>query len=201
VLKKTFAGRERDAHYRMVVDNMQAATADWQDVCDVLFEYRPELDEADSVRPDGVVFPVRELNTAGRFIAAAFFPNDPVDRRRVLIDPSYYAVDLPFNKVGVLRHELGHVLGFRHEHIRSGAPPECPGEDTAGTFPFGAYDPKSVMHYFCGGVGSVELAISALDQLGAERLYGPAGGGSGLVAAAHPVAAAFGAPLPTAFVR
>jgi hypothetical protein len=28
------------------------------------------------------------------------------------------------------------------------------------------------MHYFCGGVGSRELAITELDQQGAQRLYG-----------------------------
>ena len=29
------------------------------------------------------------------------------------------------------------------------------------------------MHYFCGGVGTPALAISPLDRIGAQRLYGP----------------------------
>ncbi len=29
------------------------------------------------------------------------------------------------------------------------------------------------MHYFCGGVGSRELAITALDRVGAQVVYGP----------------------------
>lgn len=205
VLRKTFAGADRDEHYEMVVDNMRAATGEWEAVCNIRFEYKPELDDSDGVRPDGVVFPVRELNTGGRFIAAAFFPNDPTDRRRVLIDPTYYPESLRFDKVGVLRHELGHVLGFRHEHIRSGAPAEChrPNlrEDLQGTLDLTQYDPRSVMHYFCGEVGSRELAITDLDRMGAERLYGPPGGGAGLVGETGPAAAAFAAPLPTVYVR
>jgi hypothetical protein len=199
VLKQTFVGPDRDDHYQLVVERMKEATADWEATCDVRFEHKQALDSFDGVRPDGVVFPVRELDTNGRFIAASFFPNDPLDRRRLVIDPSFYPAALRFSKRGVLRHELGHVLGFRHEHIRGGAPPECPKESTAGTFPFTDYDPKSVMHYFCGGVGSAELAITPLDQVGAVKLYGaPAAGLSGLVGGEDP--AELLAPVPAAFV-
>jgi hypothetical protein len=202
VLKNTFVGPNREAHYRSVVDNVQAATADWEAVCSVRFEYKPELDTSPGVQPAGVIFSVRELDVGGRFIASAFFPNDPLERRRVLIDPSYYPPGLIFDKVGVLRHELGHVLGFRHEHIRSGAPADCPQEGTEGTFPFTEYDPRSVMHYFCGGLGSKTLSITDLDRVGAERLYGgPGGGPSGLVMGGGPTSASIDAPLPMAFVR
>jgi hypothetical protein len=30
-----------------------------------------------------------------------------------------------------------------------------------------------VMHYFCGGVGSSQLAMTELDRLGAQKVYGP----------------------------
>jgi hypothetical protein len=94
-------------------------------------------------------------------------------RRKVVFDSSYFRPGLRFNRVGVLRHELGHVLGFRHEHIRSGAPAECPGDDEAvKLFPFGEYDPRSVMHYFCGPVGNPDLRFSAGDRKGAQQLYG-----------------------------
>jgi len=72
----------------------------------------------------------------------------------------------------VLRHELGHVIGFRHEHIRSGAPPVCPHEDTTGTINLTDYDPRSVMHYFCGGVGSRTLEITDIDRTGSQQVYG-----------------------------
>ncbi len=37
----------------------------------------------------------------------------------------------------------------------------------------GDYDPQSVMHYFRGGVGSPQLAITSLDQTGSQSVYGP----------------------------
>lgn len=139
VLRQTFPS---DAQYRLVVENMQQATRDWMNTCGVVFEYMPDLDNSGSTRHNGVMFPVRFIDARGSFIAAAFFPTDPKSRWRVLIDPSYFHTD--FDKVGVLRHELGHTLGFRHEHIRSGAPAVCPDESRADTIDLTKYDPKSV---------------------------------------------------------
>ena len=114
VLRNTFpvAGQ-----YQTIVENMQKATGDWSQTCGVTFEHKVALDTTPGTSvPAGVTFAVRGINTNGQFIASAFFPDDPLDRRRVLIDPSYFTTN--FDKRGVLRHELGHVLGFRHEHIR-----------------------------------------------------------------------------------
>jgi hypothetical protein len=169
VLKNTFS---TEADYNMVVANMKQATWGWESVCGIKFEYKPELDNSTTTKPQGVLFPVREIDAGGQFIAAAFFPTDPKDRRRLLIDPSYYDPDLGFDKVGVLRHELGHVLGWRHEQIRSEAPAICPDEDTTNTVDLTQYDPQSVMHYFCGGVGSRDLAITDVDKVGSQKVYG-----------------------------
>jgi hypothetical protein len=171
VVKNTFNGS--DANYKLVVDCIEKATADWEATCGVQFRHMQELDEHDGVKPEGALFAVRELDAGGQFIAAGFFPNDPTDRRRLVIDPSFYAADLIFDRVGVLRHELGHVLGFRHEHIRSEAPPVCPKEDLWDVKYLGQYDPQSVMHYFCGDVGSKSLRITDLDRVGSQQVYGP----------------------------
>ena len=168
VLEHTFPRQE---WYEEVAENMQLATADWEGTCGVRFEYRYDLDNSDSLRPPDVLFPVRLINAGGAFIAAAFFPNDVVSRRRLFVDPSYFSTR--FDHVGVLRHELGHTLGFRHEQLRPEAPPQCPDEDPTGTLDLTLYDPKSVMHYFCGGVGSRELAITDVDREGSQFVYGP----------------------------
>jgi hypothetical protein len=169
VLKNTF-NTEQD--YDIVVSSMKQATWAWESVCGIRFEHKPELDTSATTKPQGVVFTVRAIDAGGEFIAAAFFPNDPKNRRRVLIDPSFFADDLGFDRVGVLRHELGHVLGFRHEHIRSEAPPDCPDEDTTNTMDLTPYDPQSVMHYFCGEVGDRNLMITEVDKIGSQKLYG-----------------------------
>jgi hypothetical protein len=168
VLKNTFGSDEK---YELVKNNMKLATWDWEKVCGVRFEHLEELDTSGTTKPDGVLFTVREIDAGGEFIASAFFPNDPKNRRRVLIDPSYYTTN--FDQAGVLRHELGHVIGFRHEHIRSDAPPQCPDEPTFDTENLTKYDPQSVMHYFCGQVGTTELRITEVDKEGAQKLYGP----------------------------
>lgn len=168
VQRATFHGNDE---YATVRTNMMAATRAWEETCGVAFRHVSELDGS-THRPAEVVFTVQRYDAGGRFIAAAFFPNDPVELRRVLIDPSYFSPNLGFDRVGVLRHELGHVLGFRHEHIRSQAPPVCPNESQTQTIDLTAYDPRSVMHYFCGGVGSRTLEITELDREGAQRVYG-----------------------------
>jgi hypothetical protein len=166
IKKATFAANE----YTIVRDRMRQACTDWEDTCGVEFVHLKELD--DTAGHGTALFTVEKQDTGGQLIAAAFFPNWSKERRRVIIDPSFFTTG--FDKTGVLRHELGHVLGFRHEHIRPEAPAACPGEDdTDATFPFGAYDPKSVMHYFCGGVGDRELTITDNDREASQRLYGP----------------------------
>ncbi|CAN5842568.1 hypothetical protein BH23ACT12_BH23ACT12_15790 [soil metagenome] len=169
VLKPTFTSAE---HYDQVLAGMAAATKAWEEACGVDFEHLEDLDESPTVSPEGVLFTVRFLDAGGAFIASAFFPNDPPARRRVLIDPSFFSDELSFDTTGVLRHELGHVLGFRHEHIRTGAPPDCPDEETTGTIDLTQYDPRSVMHYFCGELGSRTLEITELDKVGAQKVYG-----------------------------
>jgi len=170
VARETFTSDER---YTLAVQSVQGATQAWEQTCGVKFEYRADLDNQPGSGPAGALFSVREFDAGGDFIAAAFFPNDPPVRRRVLIDPSFFEPNLSFDRVGVLRHELGHTLGFRHEHIRSGAPPVCPQESLVDTIDLTKYDPQSVMHYFCGGVGSRDLKITELDRIGSQRIYGP----------------------------
>lgn len=170
VVKSTFPS---EAQYTAVVNAMRQATADWEAVCGVKFMHLKEQDGGARTGSPPPLFDVRHYDTRGAFIAVAFFPTDPVEQRHVFIDPSFFRSDLFYQPIGVLRHELGHVLGFRHEHIRSGAPPDCPQEDTHDAVNLTGYDPKSVMHYFCGGVGTQDMKITEVDREGARALYGP----------------------------
>lgn len=156
--------------YQEVKKNFDSACNQWSAISGVRFMHNVAADENAITSPSPeLTFIVCAFDADGDFIAQAFFPNTERMERRVLVDPSYFSS--PFNKTGVFRHELGHVLGFRHEHIRSGAPAVCPKETRAGTINLGKYDPRSVMHYFCGQMGDINLKFTNWDKLGTAKIY------------------------------
>lgn len=168
-----FGGR-----YDEVVRVMADAARAWEAVADVGFVHVSDEDAACDASNPRVVFDVRPVDVDGEYLARAFFPSSSRAQRNVLIDVSAFSlggggVDL----LGVMRHELGHVLGFRHEHTR----PEAGTcfEDSAHR-PLTPYDRDSVMHYpQCNGNMSSRLEITALDAQGAALVYGEPGAAPG----------------------
>lgn len=169
---------DNEQEYMQVVQNMINATKDWENTCNINFKYEKANDE--NLNSDNlltlVTFAVVKTKIKSDVIASAFFPNDAVYKRFLLIFPDYFST--LYNKTGVLRHEIGHIMGFRHEHIRTEAPLKC--ADLYGFEPkynilkLTDYDPNSVMHYLCGNLaGNLELAITEKDKVGAQKLYGP----------------------------
>jgi len=165
---------------QMVVDNMKEATAAWESVADVKFEHVAAQDASCSEANPAILFDVVPVN-GEPYWGRAFFPNQSRDQRHLRIN------DLAFQflpgastqLVGVLRHEVGHVLGFRHEQIRLGAG-HCPNGDEDELQLFTAhtpYDPASVMHYpDCDGTGDGTFTLTEIDKNGAACNYGPAAG-------------------------
>jgi hypothetical protein len=119
---------------------------------------------------------VRPVNV-GDYLARAFFPDEPRAARNVLIDESSFQLAPPPEKLqlaGILRHELGHTLGFRHEHTR---PESGTCFEDSNWRPLTSYDAFSVMHYpQCNGLGDWSLVLTPRDMAATACLYGPAAG-------------------------
>lgn len=164
------------SRHASVVADMAAASASWSAVADLNFVYTPTEDQDCNAHNTRVLFDVRPVNAGGQFLAAAFFPNDPRAKRSLVIDPSSFQLDPNGNLTlrGILRHELGHTIGGRHEHTRPEAGTCFEDANWRGVT---NYDAFSVMHYpQCNGLGDWTLSLTARDQNGIACLYGAAVG-------------------------
>jgi len=103
-------------------------------------------------------------------IAKAFFPGDYP--RSVKI---FKRFDSQFNKTSVLAHELGHLLGFKHEHIWD--PVKHITEEGIGLAEeITDYDPNSIMHYqkiWDDQKNNQITLLSSMDKIGSSKIYGP----------------------------
>lgn len=161
-----------DREYRAAVDGMASAAGDWQSICGVTFEHVQAKDTDDNLQLGDVTFPVLRQEGGGDTVAMAFFPDEPVNRRVVWAFDAFFDTGGVFSPVGVMRHELGHTLGFRHEHIRPETPEEFAPEDMDHIIELTGYDPKSVMHYLGRNVGDPQLRFTEFDRAGARLVYG-----------------------------
>jgi hypothetical protein len=72
----------------------------------------------------------------------------------------------------IMAHELGHVLGLRHEHTR---PEAATCFEDNNWRPLTAYDSASIMHYPQCNRTSSNLSMTSLDRDGIRKLNGGSG--------------------------
>jgi hypothetical protein len=153
-----------------IVQAVAQGAAKWEQASSAVnFVYVPSQDGSCNVRNNNVVFSVEPTKDPSIY-ARAFFPSYPRRNRNVLVNaPFTLDPNDQFTAEQILAHELGHTLGFRHEHTR----PE------AGTCfennswrALTAYDANSIMHYpQCNG-GPNAMSFSSTDGAGCRALYG-----------------------------
>lgn len=156
-----------------VISEMARASNAWEAAADIDFVHFSSEDSTCTNSNTNVVFSVRPWTDDG---GLAFRPNAPRSERVVYINiPGIDADPARFraNSEGVLRHELGHVLGFVHEHIRMSQTGSCKHADTWEALT--AVDGSSVMFYpWCNGAygQTSDLRLSKLDFEGVTKVYG-----------------------------
>lgn len=152
---------------------MADAAGAWNGVCNVKFCAVERAEEA--------LFTVRfsaELYARGDY-ALSFFPCAQYaarESRVIAVSPLLFNRDSRFPPAGVLRHELGHVLGFRHERFKT-ADSEM---RDRGAHLGGGVDPVSVMEYphearaawpNLAFKPNFDFVLSPSDVAGARKVY------------------------------
>jgi len=143
-------------HANSIKENFQKAAKNWSDTCNVKF--RAVQDRKDAVfiiswsEESPEELPVNNKNNAESThdIARAFFPWTKKENRVLYVYKAY--LTSIYDKIGIFRHEIGHILGFQHAWL---------GENK---------DAESVMNYV-GKEVAHKFELSTLDQKHSREIY------------------------------
>lgn len=150
---------------------LDAATLAWSRIAGVAYQ-RVSVGTCNS-STSSVVFDVQR-DAAASFFGSAFFPGDPRSSRTLyLSDAAFTTSEGGRTLTGIVTHELGHSLGFRHEHIWTGCTGEGENSGGLGARQLTDLDQMSVMFYpQCRTPTGGGYQLTELDKVGSVSLYG-----------------------------
>jgi serralysin len=165
----TYCVDNKAAHYSALVTAMSSGAGAWEAAASgINFVHVSSEDGNCNSRNKNVVFNVREV-VSNQYLARAFFPSSSRRGREILVASSTFGNIKPWTPAGVMRHELGHTVGFRHEHTRPESGTCFENNQWRALTP---YDSASVMHYpQCNGSNNGDLVLTTLDKAGADAVY------------------------------
>jgi hypothetical protein len=168
-----------------VVADMATATTDWSNNANVRFRYDSSKDASCNSATSGIdiaVVPTTIPGLAGcgfsRLLWSELSGACSSGPGTLQVQYSVLSSFPGITGAGLLRHEIGHIIGFRHEHPWADDEGGCAEDPTMAMYDLTGrrltdYDQSSVMHYpQCDGVPNVDWSISQLDQRGAISIYG-----------------------------
>jgi hypothetical protein len=164
---------DSQANYEEIREEFAVATRAWVEICPecgITFQHLTQNDNTSS--PGRQTFIIRQVSS-GQFLAHSFFPHDVINKRYVDIDTSL-SHETRLMSIAVLTHEIGHILGYRHEHLRNKDLHDvgvCVWQDETWKPITESYDPCSVMHYHCHHLGPTIPQLTRLDIAAHRSLY------------------------------
>jgi hypothetical protein len=163
--------------FNQAVTELAAATQSWSELVGVQYQF---VDSSPCDTTTNTTFDVVWVPSGAGFFGTAFFPHQARNKREIFFSEDAFTTTLGGRDIqGIMRHELGHTLGFRHEHIVLS--PTCTGEpadepstpEVENYRALTAYDVNSVMHYpQCRPSMTGGYRQTALDYAGAISIYG-----------------------------
>jgi len=151
-----------------LVNALDLAGDAWGEKVRINFIHVPAQDANCTASNTSVVFNV-DFTPDTSTLATAFMPRAERPQRTFYVSNMAFQSGTGWTLPGLMMHELGHILGFRHEFLQLGgcAGVADPGEWVALT----PYDASSIMNYpWCGGTNTTSLSPS--DVEGAAQEYG-----------------------------
>lgn len=158
----------------LIAETLEEAALDWESAADLDFRHVPEQDGPGCTNQNqNVHFNVTFGPTRGG-VATAFMPYEPRSSRVLTVSAEAIARHVfGTRRLGPLfKHEMGHMIGFRHEHEWSDNE-DCANDRIETDLSLTPIDTASVMWYpnTCGSTAAGDYALSNFDRLGAACLY------------------------------